>query len=100
VTRPDPTDLGARERAQEERERDALHAAADVRDEIALQLGTPIGRRQVWREVEPVFRSVFNTNAMQMAHLEGRRSAAIDKFQTIIALFPERFLEMRSENIQ
>lgn len=100
MSRHDPTDIGARERAENERERDSLLAAAAVRAEVELQLSTPIGRRQVWREIEPVFRSVFNTNAMQMANLEGRRGAALDKFETIIALFPDRFLEMRRENIQ
>ena len=75
-----PTDLGARERAQEERERDALHAAADVRDEIALQLGTPSAAAKSG-ERSSRCSALFNTNAMQMAHLEGRRSAAIDKFK-------------------
>ena len=96
----DPIDLAGIE-AEEQRE--ALTEAEKAKqddDDFRWLVGTSRGRRIVWRLLGDagVFRSSFNTNALQMAANEGNRVYGLRVLNRVMALAPEQFEHMLKEN--
>ena len=96
----DPLDLSAQERRRENQARkERLNRDAEG-DDIKWLMSSKRGRRVAWRLLDQagVFRSVFNTNAMQMAFAEGNRNTGLKLLSLIHALCPELFTTMTREN--
>lgn len=95
----DPTDIRSQERAKSEQDqRDKLAKDTEESDLKWLMKGKQ-GRRIVWRLLEQagVFRSSFNTNAMQMAFAEGNRNSGNRLLALIHTTCPELYPVMLNE---
>lgn len=59
------------------------------------------GRRLMWRVLDEagVFRSTFNSNALNMAFMEGNRNIGLVLFNEILKASPNSFTQMQREYI-
>lgn len=95
----DPLNIHDQDRAREDKQlRTKLERETEEAD-LKWLMGTRRGRRIVWRQLERagVFRSTFNTNAMQMAFSEGNRNAGLYTLAQIHTLCPELYTTMVRE---
>lgn len=71
----DPTDIAALEEAAVDRDKADLRRKDTIKKDLAWLMSGMRGRRIVWHLINAsgAFESSFNTNAMQMAHTEGRK---------------------------
>ncbi len=96
----DPLDIQGQQRAREEQElRERLSRGQEASDVVWL-MKSKQGRRVVWRHLERagVFRSVFSTNAMQMAFNEGHRNYGLVMLDAVNRLAPDAYPVMMAEN--
>jgi len=95
----DPTDIDAQERELlTAQERAKLGADLEKKD-IQWLMGTPRGRRIVYRILDraAVFQVTFDTNALRMAFAEGRKNEGYALLGLILAHCPDRYIEMIKE---
>ena len=89
--------------AEQEREADRLSsselAAKNADDDFLWLMSSERGRRVVRRLIETagVFRSSFNSNAMQMANTEGRKQVGFWILEQIEKLCPKAYHTMMQE---
>lgn len=96
---PDPFDPAAAEASQaRNRDKAKLEAQREAED-LKWLMSSRRGRRIVWRLLERagVYRSSFNTNAMQMAFAEGARNAGLRLLAQVSAAAPETYMDMLKE---
>lgn len=96
----DPTDFEAIEREQVLEKRRLKNAQIVEQDDVKWLMSSKRGRRIVWRGLERagVFRSVFNTNAMQFSFNEGNRNEGLVMLTLINAHAPDQYIEMLKEH--
>lgn len=96
----DPLDIHGQQRAQADAAERAQLAATLDADDLKWVLSNKRGRRFASRVLDwaGVWRSSFNTNALQMAFNEGQRNAGLRLLAQITAECPERFTEMLKES--
>lgn len=92
----DQYDVDPREAARKRVERALQVHIAD----IAWLMSSKRGRRIVWHLLSTagVFHQTFNTNAMQMAFGEGKRSTGLDLLGYVMASAPDQYMPMTTEN--
>lgn len=95
----DTYDLAGQEATQGEKKDKAALAAQVEADDIKWLMGSKRGRRIVRRQLERagVWQSSFNTNALVMAHNEGRRNEGLALTAHIMQHCPDRYNEMLLE---
>ena len=100
MSRNDPTDIQAQDTDRKVRETRAALAIQQDKEDVKWLMQTKRGRRMLWRQMElaGVFRSSFNTNAMQMAFNEGHRNYGNHVLATIHSVAPDLYPTMVSEN--
>lgn len=83
-----------------ERTQAATLAANQLRDDIRQLMGTKSGRRVTWDLLARagIFLSSFSTDALAMAHREGRRSLGLEYLALISLHCPEQYDKMMAEN--
>lgn len=99
MSHQDPFDTEAAEASQNRtREKAKLEQQREAED-LKWLMSSRRGRRIVWRLLERagVYRSTFNTNAMQMAFAEGARNAGLRMLAQVSASAPEQYIEMLKE---
>lgn len=96
----DPTDTDEVDHEQIQDKRRLRNAQIVEADDIKWLMEQKRGRRILWRQLDRcgVFRSVFNTNAMQMSFNEGNRNEGLTMLNMIVSLAPEKYLEMLKEH--
>lgn len=96
----DPLDIRSQEQARKDADDKARLAAENEAKDFRRLMGVNWGRRIVWRQLEQagVFRSTFNTVAMQMAFDEGKRNAGLRTLGMIHQNCPELYPVMVKEN--
>lgn len=75
-------------------------AAADLElADLRTFVSTAAGRRFLWALISRtgVFASAFDTEALRMAFIEGRRSVGVDLLQMLQVKVPEGYLAMVQE---
>lgn len=95
----DPTDLEGQEVARERKARRERNNRDTEESDLKWLMGSRRGRRIVYRLLEQagVFRSVFNTNAMQMAFAEGNRNYGLRTLTLLTTHCPELYTAMLKE---
>lgn len=98
----DPIDTTAQDKQQVARDKAIRLALKTEQADFKWLMATAQGRRIVWRQLASsgVFRSVFDSNAMQMAFLEGQRHAGLRLLAQVHELCPELYSTMTQENQQ
>lgn len=95
-----PTDLAAAEQADEKAQRDAAADRRIEEDDIKWLMDDKRGRRIAHRILSrgAPHQPTFNPNALVMAFAEGKRSEAALLTAQLIALCPEKYLQMLKEH--
>jgi hypothetical protein len=95
----DPLDLRGQEQASDDARRRERLARQSEDDDLKWLMGSKRGRRIVWRLLDRagVFRSSFNTNAMQMSFAEGGRNEGLRILAQVHTLCPELYPVMLKE---
>ena len=95
----DPTDLEALERARDRKAKRERNNRDTEESDLKWLMGSRRGRRIVYRLLEQagVFRSVFSTNAMQMAFSEGHRNYGLRTLTLLTTHCPELYAAMLKE---
>jgi len=98
----DPFDIEGAEAAEAEREQRAKLEALRVAEDLKWLLSSKRGRRIVFRLLQEtgIYRSSFNTNALQMSFNEGNRNTGLKLLAAITEASPERYTEMIEESKQ
>lgn len=98
----DPLDIDTSEDLKAKRADAAKLEALRHADDIKWLMSSKRGRRIVFRQLEQagVFRSSFNTNALQMSFNEGNRNAGLQLLAVITEHASERYAEMIEESKQ
>lgn len=75
-------------------------AALRAKNDFKAILETSVGRRFVWRLLQKAgpYRSSFSSDALAMAHSEGRRSAGIELLTLLEAEHFDKYVLMMQEN--
>lgn len=99
MNEPDAFDLAAKQHDANEKARNAQRVE---RDDLVWLMSGKRGRRVVYRQLERagVWRSSFNTDAMQMAFNEGMRNEGLALTAKLMAYCPTQYAEMTTENLQ
>lgn len=94
-----PFDLAVERLAEAEREELAKRARQDDENETKWLMGSEQGRAYVWRLLERagIFASSFNSDALVMALLEGRKVEGLRHLELINELCPNQYFVMVSE---
>ena len=95
----DPLDFKAQERDQKRREKQALLELEQDEGDLVWLMNERRGRRFVWRILERagVFRSPFDTNALNMARKTGEKEFGIWVVVQINDICPELYMKMVRE---
>lgn len=95
----DPLDIRGQEQAREEAQQRYKLAEKAEAEDIKWQMGNKRGRRIVYRLLERagIWRSSFNTNALQMAFNEGGRNEGLALLAKLMAYCPELYAVMLKE---
>ena len=95
----DPFDLRGQEQAKADAAKREHLTRINEADDFKWLMGSKRGRRIVWRQLDTagIFRSSFNTNAMQMAFAEGGRNFGNRTLAMIHSLCPELYPVMVRE---
>ncbi|WP_443696441.1 Bbp19 family protein [Pseudomonas sp.] len=98
----DPLDLQAAEDRKKQRQEAAQLEVLRNAEDIKWLLSSKRGRRIVFRLLQDagVYRSSFNTNALQMSFNEGNRNAGLMLLAVITEHASERYAEMIEESKQ
>jgi hypothetical protein len=96
----DPLDLRGQEMARQKREQDERFLRQRKADDVKRLMSSRWGRRFMWELLAAAgtYQQTFNTNAMQMAFNEGKRSVGNQLLAYVQATCPERFVEMLKEH--
>ena len=96
----DPFDLNAPGDAQAKAAEKAKHAMRVEKEDLIWLMSGKRGRRVVQRQLERagVWRSSFNTNALQMAFNEGTRNEGLALVAKLMSYCPEYYAQMITEN--
>ncbi|MGL4265198.1 MAG: hypothetical protein ACRCTX_26540 [Afipia sp.] len=96
----DPTDLQAQADAEREQNERAKRAREQEIDDLKWQMSDKRGRRLAFSLLERagVYRASFSTDALQMAHNEGRRVEGMRMDWMLKTYCPDRYAEMLKEN--
>lgn len=98
----DPIDTDAHEAQHAaDAEKQAL-AREQAKADFLWMMADPRGRRIVWRQLANagVFNTTFDTQAMQMAFAEGRRSEGLRLLAQVHTLCPDLYPTMMKENTE
>lgn len=97
---PDPTDPKAQQKAEADARRKSKLRRSEEQEDIQWLMAQKRGRRIVWRLLGEagVFRSTFNSNAMQMAFAEGHRNFGNQTLSLITTHCADQFLVMLKEH--
>ena len=98
----DPYDLRTNEESKAEFEAKAKLEKKLEEDDLVWLMDQKRGRAMVWRLLAEagVYQPSFNQNSMTMAFNEGRRSYGSKLLMQILAICPERHLQMQKEAIK
>lgn len=98
----DPTDTRAIERSRAEQVRKAQQERRVLLDDVSRLMSRKDGRRIVRHLLGEAgtYQTSFSTNALQMAHSEGRRDVGLRLLALIQEACPERYLEMLTEQMK
>lgn len=96
----DPTDLEGIEADEQQRALTDAEKARQEDEDFRWLANTGKGRRILWRLLEDagVFRTSFNTNALQMAANEGNRNYGLRVLTKLMTLAPDKFELMLKEH--
>jgi hypothetical protein len=96
----DPFDIAGQEQTREESDQRAQNSRRTEDEDLRWLMNSKRGRRIVHRILlrAGVWHSSFNTNALTMAFSEGRRNEGLALTSKIMALTPENFTLMTTEN--
>ena len=96
----DPLDIRSQEEAQATAELAARLARETEEEDVRWLMGSRRGRRICWRILEQagVFKSTFNTTAMQMAFNEGFRQFGLNVLALIHLTSHDHYSTMVKEN--
>ncbi len=96
----DPTSPRSLERERHEKADAEARKRAQRAERIKWLMSSPRGRQVMWDILEqtPPVAATFNTNAMQMAYNEGRRSVGVDLLAYVQTTCPDRYFEMLKEH--
>jgi hypothetical protein len=102
MSHDNPVDTQAHEDSRAAKAERARIVAQQEADDIKWLMGSKRGRRILWRQLDRagVFRSSFNTNAMQMAFNEGARNEGLRVLGLIHATSHDLYPTMVGENAQ
>lgn len=100
MSHEDLNDQQAQEAAAKARKDRNKLLAQQERADVKWLMGQPRGRRIIWRQLAKagVFRTSFNTNAMQMAFNEGSKNAGYELLAMVNEVAPDKYLDMVKEN--
>ncbi len=95
----DPLDPRSQKLAQQRAAEAIALQRMERAEDVKKLMASPWGRRLMWGMLADAktYQPTFNTNAMQMAWNEGRRSYGIDLLAYVQMTCPERYLEMLKE---
>ena len=95
----DPIDLRGQDKKAREDEERARAAQKREAADLRWLMGQRQGRRAVWRllAMARLDNLSFDTNAMQMAFKEGKRSVGLELLSKLMEVCPELFLVMQKE---
>lgn len=95
----DPLDLRGQELSREKAQERAAATAKTEEEDIKWLMSNKRGRRIVSRVVDSpgIWKSVFNTNALQMAFNEGRQAEGKSLMQKLMTYCPELYIVMVKE---
>lgn len=98
----DPLDIDAKDELQRHREEIAKAEHRLHVEDYKWLMSSKRGRRIVFRQLESagVYRTSFNTNALQMSFNEGGRNQGLMLLAFITEHTPERYAEMIEESKQ
>lgn len=95
--------LGLHTAAADELEQDEAQALAAriEQDDLKMLMSNASGRRFMWKLLGDcrIFHSNFSTSALEMARREGRREIGLKLLEQVHLLCPERYEEMRKEQL-
>ena len=96
----DPIDTHRLEQAATQSEAEAKAERALEVDDLKWLMSNKRGRRVVARLLNEagVWRSSFNTNALQMSFAEGSRNGGLRLLDVVTTHCPDRFVELLKEN--
>src|ERR1041385_4249481 len=81
---------------------DAQRARQEKADnDLRFVMSDARGRRVLWALLEDagVYRSTFNTDALAMAHSEGKRDTGLRLLDRLLRVTPGEYLKAQEENI-
>lgn len=95
----EPTDLKSQARLTAEEQARQREEARIAAEDLKWVMSNKRGRRYIWRllAASKVFHQTFDTNAMKMAHNEGRRAMGLTLLNELMALCPENYDLMLKE---
>lgn len=98
----DPLDIEAKAEREQQREDLAKQQHRLLVEDYKWLMSSKRGRRIVFRQLETagVYRTSFNTNALQMSFNEGGRNQGLMLLALITEYTPERYAEMIEESKQ
>lgn len=98
----DTYDIQEQESANHDKKDRAALSAQIEADDLKWLMGSKRGRRIVRRQLERagIWQSSFNTNALVMAHNEGRRNEGLALTAAIMQHCPERYNDMITEKTE
>ena len=93
---PDPLE---REQAQEDAKRQQAIAQREAEEDLKFVMSSKQGRRFMHRTLASagIWKTTFNTNAMQMAFGEGKRNQGLMLLSQVMKACPERYSQMLKE---
>ena len=97
----DPLDIKGQEEVEHNRNVKAYLAQETEEADIKWLMSSKRGRRIIWRLLDQagVFRTVFNTNALQMSYNEGYRNGGLRTLAAVQLYCPELYSIMQKENV-
>lgn len=100
MSRYDPTDIHAQAAAERDAIDRAKRAGEQEIDDLKWQMSDKRGRRLAFSLLERagVYRASFSSDALQMAHNEGRRVEGMRMDWMLKTYCPDRYAEMLKEN--
>lgn len=95
----DPIDIRGQQQAAQRQQQTVELQRMERAEDVKRLMSSRWGRRLMWGMLADAktYQPTFSTNAMQMAHNEGRRSYGIDLLAYIQMTCPEKYLEMLTE---
>lgn len=98
----DPTSPRSLERERARQEQDVQRARMERAEDVKKLMSSIWGRRLMWGFLADAktYQSTFSTNAMTMAHEEGRRKFGLELLAYIQCTCPELYVVMLQEGMK